>query len=199
MPFAFRWIRTAAICVAVLLVAACASGARPGAMTVGVGPDSLIAEASPARAAVAIGAVSGGSETNPLWKSKVSDGDFRQALQQSLELHAMLASADPRYVLDAELQSLDSPFAGFDLTVTAAVHYTLRSAAETSIKLDEVVKTPYTANFSDAFVAVERLRLANEGAMRENIKAIIARIITTLKADNGRPAGAFAGTTALAH
>jgi hypothetical protein len=50
------------------------------------------------------------------------------------------------------------------------------------------VVTPYTANFGDALVAVERLRLANEGAMRENIKEIISRIITA-----SEPGGPLSG------
>ena len=41
---------------------------------------------------------------------------------------------------------------------------------------DQVVDVPYTANFSDAFYGVERLRLANEGAIRVNIGAFLQRI-----------------------
>jgi hypothetical protein len=36
--------------------------------------------------------------------------------------------------------------------------------------------TTYTAQFSDAFLALERLKLANEGAGRENITEIIDRL-----------------------
>jgi hypothetical protein len=170
------------------LLSACASGARPGAMTVAVAPDRLVDESSPAHNALSVGTVSGGSETNPLWKSNVSDADFRQALEQSLALHALLAREARRYVVNTQLLGLDQPFAGFDLTVTASVHYTLLSTADQSVKLDQTVTTPFTANFSDAFVAVERLRIANEGAMRENIKAFITQLIAVLKADAAPPA-----------
>jgi hypothetical protein len=36
--------------------------------------------------------------------------------------------------------------------------------------------TTYTAKFSDAFIALERLKLANEGAGRENITELIDRL-----------------------
>ena len=37
-------------------------------------------------------------------------------------------------------------------------------------------KATYTAEFSDAFLAMERLKLANEGASRENITELIERL-----------------------
>ena len=169
-------------CVAVaLLLGACASGARTGAMTVPVSGDTLISATSPAYNAIDIGSVTGGSETSPLWKSKVSSENFRDALQQSLELHAMAGMGHGRYVLNAELLDLDQPTIAFNSTVTATVHYTLIANQDQSTKFDETIKTPYTASFSDAFVGTERLRLANEGAIRENIEALMKKLIGVLQ------------------
>jgi hypothetical protein len=61
--------------------------------------------------------------------------------------------------------------------VTAKVHYTVVAAISQTVRLDTIMETPFTADFSDAFLGVERLRIANEGAMRENIDAIIKRLI----------------------
>jgi hypothetical protein len=185
MPVKKSLLRPGLLLTLVLLASGCASGARPGAMTVSVSPEAIIAESSPIRRAIEIGAVTGGSETNPLWKSNVSNDSFRAALEQSLALHTMVAATGGRYLINADLVSLDQPFAGFELTVTAKVHYTVLSLADQAVRLDQVVETPYTAHFSDAFVAVERLRLANEGAMRANINAIIKRLVEA--AQPGQP------------
>lgn len=172
---------TLACIAAALLLAACASGARTGAMTVPVSGDTLISASSPAYNAIDVGTVSGGRETSPLWKSEVSNENFRQALQQSLELHAMAGMGHGRYMLNAQLLDLDQPIIGFNSTVTAKVRYTLMSASDQSTKFDETIETPYTATLSDAFVGVERLRLANEGAIRENISAAITKLIASLQ------------------
>src|SRR5258708_110032 len=82
-----------------LLVSGCATGARTGAMTVPVTLQTIIAASSPLHSAIRVGTISGGSETNPLWMSNVSDDNFRQALEQSLGLQAMLASDNPRYAI----------------------------------------------------------------------------------------------------
>jgi len=163
----------------------CASGARTGAMVAEVTPDTLITDSSPVRSAIQIGNVGGGSKTNPLWKSEVSNENFRAALEQSLALHTMFATGSGKYTLNAEMVSLDQPFAGFDITVTAQVHYTLVSAADGSTKLDETVTTPFTATMGDSLLGVERLRLANEGAIKTNINGIIAKIVAATKPATG--------------
>jgi hypothetical protein len=42
---------------------------------------------------------------------------------------------------------------------------------------EEKIATPHTATIGDAFLGFERLRLANEGAMRANISRLIERLI----------------------
>lgn len=172
------------------MLAACSSGARIGAMTVPVSPDTLITSSSPAFKAITIANVSGGSETNPLWLSKVSNENFQEALQQSLALHAMAADKPGRYWLTAELISLNQPFAGFDMTVTAKVHYVLSDTTGQPPRFDQTIETPYTANFSDNFLAAERLRLANEGAVRENIEKAIKALLGALQSPAAPRAGA---------
>tara|TARA_B100000676_G_scaffold306985_1_gene364404 strand:+ start:1323 stop:1472 length:150 start_codon:yes stop_codon:yes gene_type:complete len=43
--------------------------------------------------------------------------------------------------------------------------------------LNETIVTPYTEDFSSTFLAAERLRLANEGAIRRNIETFINALI----------------------
>ena len=177
---ALAMARAMAIVATTLEVAACASGARPGAMTVGAAPGTTISDTSPLRYAVTVGTVAGGGATNPLWKSDVSDDDFRQALEQSLSLHAMLAGT-PRYLLNAQLKSLDQPLIEFQATVTATVHYTLILTADRRPVWDQTLTTSYTAKVGDALVGPERIRLANEGAMRENIKLMLGLVIASIR------------------
>jgi len=186
-PSAFqRQARMLIPCIAFSLLAACASGARTGAMTAPVVPDQIIADNSPVKKAITVGAITGGETTNPLWISKVSNDNFKTALEDSLTLSVLKGDSGAPYVLNAKLVSLHQPFAGFDMTVTSTVEYSLLAAGKPVMQ--ETVVTPYTANFSDNFLGMERLRLANEGSIRENIKEIIARLIKA-----GQPGGALAG------
>jgi len=184
-----RFLRVTVGCAALTVLGACASGADSGAMTVPVSPDMLVSDMSPARHAVAVGVVSGGEKTNPLWTSQVSNENFKMALANSLELAVLKGDAGAPYILNARLVSLHQPIMGFDMTVTSTVEYTLLPAGQTTPVLDETIVAPYTANFSDALVAGERLKLANEGAMRANIHEIIFRLIRA-----GDPGGKLSNT-----
>ena len=65
---------------------------------------------------------------------------------------------------------------GLSMTVTASVHYVVQPAHYGQPILDRTITTPYTAAWGDAFVGVERLRRADEGAMRANIAQFVAAL-----------------------
>jgi hypothetical protein len=163
-----------------MALAGCAAGARPNGMTVETAPGTTISNKSSLRYAVQVGTVSGGSKTNPLWKSEVSDDDFHQALEQTLSLHAMLAGT-PRYALNAEIVSLEHPLIGVQATVTVTVRYTLVAVADRAAVWDGTLTTSYTAPLGAALSGPERLRLATEGAMHENIKLMLGLVIASVR------------------
>jgi hypothetical protein len=181
MKVAQQWSRLVVGCLA-LSLGACVSGAKPGAMTTTIDPGHLADKSSPYYQAAAVDAVKGGSETNPLWKSNVSNQDFKTALEQSLKINGLFADANPKYTVKVELLDLDQPFAGFSMTVTPKVHYTVIPADGGTPVFDQTFTTPYTAAMGDAFLASERLRLANEGAIRASITAFIDALIDKGKA-----------------
>jgi hypothetical protein len=43
--------------------------------------------------------------------------------------------------------------------------------------MNRALSTAYTATFSDAFLASERMRLANEGAIQKNIQTLLDEIL----------------------
>ena len=81
------------------------------------------------------------------------------------------------YTLVADLTSLDEPFMGASLTVTVTVKYWLVERASGKTVYEKSIATPHTSAFGDAFIYSERLRLANEGAMRANISRLIEELV----------------------
>ena len=170
----------------VLLAAAltaCASASKPGAMVAELTEATIIDESSVLRENIAVGDVSGGKETNPLWTSEVSSEDFAEALRLSFTSHAMLAMGESQYRLDAELVKLKQPFAGFNMTVTSIVAYTLTDVATGKVVYKDTVEEAYTAKVGDAFMGVQRLRLANEGSIKGNISTLIKSLIEKIDAN----------------
>lgn len=174
----------------ILLIAAlsgCASPARIDQMAAKRIDTSRIATETPLKHNLSLRSVSGGESTNPLWISKVSGDDFRKAFEQSLKTTMLLASDQSKsiYLLDAKLISLDQPLFGLDIKVTATVEYSLEEKATGRRVFTKTISTPFTATFSDAAIAVIRVQIANEGAVRENIEKIIDELLSLAVSNTG--------------
>jgi hypothetical protein len=146
---------------------------------------------TPLRNNVAVLEVSGGQASNRLWASKVGNGEFSQALALSLSDAGLLAANAPaaRYTLSARMDRLDQPMTGIDLTVTATVSYSLLEKATGRELFRRTETIPYTAPFGDTFGALDRMRLANEGAVKANIAAVVEDLLA-LPFDAGKPRSA---------
>jgi hypothetical protein len=163
-----------AVCAA-LIMAGCASPARVDQMmSTGYGMKSIPAD-SPLKEQVSIKEVTGGRETNPMWVSNVSSTDFERALEGSLKAAELLnpARTAGRFQLTADLMGLNQPMFGLDMTVTATVRYSVIDRNTGLEIFSRSMPTAYTAKWGDAFIGAERLKLANEGAIRVNIENLI--------------------------
>ncbi|MBI3678766.1 MAG: hypothetical protein HY243_19325 [Proteobacteria bacterium] len=129
--------------------------------------------------AMCVRTVSGGEKTNPLWVSKVDNDGFKSALTTSLQSAGLAGAADScPYQVDANLLGLSQPVIGFDMTVTSHVNYKVYDASGQPFLL-ATVDAPYTATMGDAFMGVERLKLANEGSIRTSIKMFFDKLRDT--------------------
>lgn len=131
---------------------------------------------APLRGQVALEGVEGGAETGRLWGSKVSSLALEHALEDSLRAVG-LWSMNPetsRYELKAQLLSLVQPWVSLDTTVAATVHYSLVERASGAVLYQRSVRAAYKADFTEAMVSQpERLKLANEGAIRATVEIML--------------------------
>ena len=171
------------------LLAACATPARINSM-IGV-PTVQLAANSPLKQNVQVNNVSGGRTTNPLWTSQVGNPEFQQALQQSLAAQGITSSAGARYRLDAVLVEINQPLFGFNFTITSTVHYTVTDVPMGRVVFDQTITADYTAEISDAFLGVERLRIANEGSIKNNLSKFMDQLFGMLGSGGMGPMSAL--------
>ena len=172
MSAVLNGIKASLALAAIVTLGACATGATPEAMSVAMPATKAKAMPQPLRGQVVVKQVVGGSETNPILKSNISSSAFQSALDASLR-SAGLAAAEGqsgRYELAVTIQDVNQPVFGFEMTVTARVHYELIERTTHKSAWEKTITQPFTATMSDAFYGPERLRLANEGAARLNIE-----------------------------
>lgn len=128
-------------------------------------------------------AVGGGTETSSTGKSQISDTAFSDAISNAITSSKVFSSvikgSGGDTVLTVTIFNIDQPSFGFSFTVKMEAGWTLKRADSGAVIWQESIKSEHTATTSDAFAGVERLRLANEGAAKNNI-AIALRKISAL-------------------
>lgn len=168
-----KYARILSVLAALLYLTGCASGAQMGNM-VYHGPVKVYDKDLEDN--VDVTNVSGGEKTNPAWTSEIDNDAFAGALKQSLQKQGLLAGTG-RYQLEALLLEVDQPMFGLDFEVTTHVRYILTDRENNgAVVLNETIVAPYTATIGDAFAAIKRLRLANEGSGKANIQGLIEKL-----------------------
>ena len=125
--------------------------------------------------------IRGGKETSALGTSQISNADLKAAIVSSLantELFSSVVenSAESVYLLKAAIINLNQPLWGASMTVDIDIAWTLAKIRVETPLIREVHSSTYTAPMGAAFAGVKRLRIATEGAVRENIDWILKRI-----------------------
>lgn len=161
------------------LAAACASPSRPELMVLPATSGLTAASGDLGYRSVTSVVVSGGAETNPLWTAQVSNEDLKTALEGSLAAAGYMGSDGPNMVVTANMVELQQPIMGLDLSVTSRIQYQVTSNGR--VVFNDTVSATGTGTMSDAFAAVERLRVANEKSIKENIKQFLQRFRATAR------------------
>jgi hypothetical protein len=162
----------------VLQLSGCATPAEVSSMTAYVNSNQQAAPTSPYINNIVVSSVSGGSETNPLWTSQVSSEDFKAALENTLRSAKLLSTSEgSRYQLAAEIKALDQPLIGFTMTVNMTVQYMLKDKQTGSVVFRDQINSSFTSTVGDAFVGSTRLRITNEGAVRNNFDLLLKKLL----------------------
>lgn len=178
-------LRAAAALALVAGVAACASAARPTAIVAPATKTTLIDTNSPLYQSMTVGEVNGGEETTiTTLSSQVSNASFREALTTSLRLNGFLSDEpEDDFIVDATIVSVEQPTLQLNFTTTATVSYLVRSRKTNQALYEQTVTSSSEAKFTDSIVRSERIRLATQGAMRENIAQFLSAFSADAKAN----------------
>lgn len=173
----------AALALALIAVAGCSSETRSTAIVAPATSSTLVDSNSPLFQSVVVGEVNGGEETTlTTLTSKVSNASFREALTTSLRLNGMLSpQPESDFIVDATIVSIEQPTLQLNFTTTATVSYLVRARKTNKALYENTLTTTSEAKFTDSIVRQERIRLATEGAMRENIAEFVAAFSTHAK------------------
>jgi hypothetical protein len=169
MTLPSRRLLLAALSLACL--GACAPPASYSAMVGGVPLGQ--GAAAPYRNAITAGSVTLGRDVGTPWTSAVSPDQVQQALVQTLANAGLGQPASGRFRLDGLLLTLSRPYAGFAMTVTAAIAWRLTDTTNGAVVYDRTLQGLGTATLDDAIDNTNRLRIADQRAIQANLQQLV--------------------------
>jgi len=163
--------------VAMLLLAGLGACATPASYTSMV-PELASAELGPGpapsyRGAITVAPVGIGNDTSVPWTSPIGSAEFQEALVRTLMVANLASAQNGRFRLEATLLRLERPYAGFAMTVTASIAYRLTETASGAVIYQDTRTSVGTASLNDAVTNTNRLRIADERAIRANFRKLI--------------------------
>jgi hypothetical protein len=167
-------IRLVALLFAALMFTGCASPTNPVAM---VPVDYVPGKVQPYSVSVN---VTGGQDTSALDKSNVADADLKTAIEETIlktkAFKQLVKVGDADYELSAAVITVNQPMMGFSFTVKTDLAWKLRKVGGDSAVWRKVIQSEHTTNAGEAFAGVVRLRMATEGAIKNNIESALKEI-----------------------
>jgi hypothetical protein len=125
------------------------------------------------REAITVAPVSLGNDTSAPWTSQIGSAELQEALVRTLMVANLARAQNGRFRLEAALLSLERPYAGFAMTVTATIAYRLTETATGAVAYQDTRTSAGTATLDDAALNENRLRIADERAIRANLRKLV--------------------------
>jgi len=169
MLLSFRHLLLAAFSLA--CAGACSPPATYSAMVAGAPMGQ--APAPVYRNGTSVGSVALARDVGTPWTSSVAPDQVQQALVQTLAVAGLGQPANGRFRLDGRLLTLSRPYAGFAMTVTAAIAWRLTDTTNGAVVYDRTLQGLGTATLDDAVDNNNRLRIADQRAVRANLQQLV--------------------------
>ena len=116
-------------------------------------------------ATVRVAAAGAEKPTLPELKGAIEDSITRANLFKGI-----VQGAEADYELSVFVWNVRSPPMGFNMTVDLEMGWTLVRASDKAVVLKRTIKTTHTTRAGEAFAGVDRVRMAQTEAARENIR-----------------------------
>jgi hypothetical protein len=113
-------------------------------------------------------------------REQITEVEFQKALEEAITksqtFKSIVQGKSADYLLTVSIFSADRPMMGFSFTAKIEAGWKLTRVDSDKVVWQETIKSEHTATTGDALGGHKRLRLATEGAARNNLSQGLAKI-----------------------
>jgi hypothetical protein len=140
-----------------------------------IGIDIARGPAPAYRDAITAAPVSGGKDGSIFSIPHLSNAEFQQSLERTLQKARLASASIGRFRLDAALK-LDQPLISMNTTVTASIAYRLTEVATGAVVYDRTLVTQGTVSYFDMNDGPDRMKYANWRAVVANLRQLVQEL-----------------------
>ena len=111
----------------------------------------------------------------------ITNEAIKLAVEKSISNAGLFTDNERVIRINLSVLAIENPLFGGSLTSEIRIRWQLYDEAEEVSLFESVVASEYTATIGDAFVGAQRMKMANDGAIRENIKIALEKISREVK------------------
>ena len=101
---------------------------------------------------------------------------LNQAINETKLFSQVVKGNGGDFVLTATVFSVNQPMFGMAMTVKVEVGWTLKRSSDDKTIWQEAIRSEHTSTPGEAFAGVTRVRLATEGAVKNNIAEAVSKL-----------------------
>ena len=113
------------------------------------------------------------------------NADIKTAIETALTNAQLFVGDERNYRINVSVLSIKNPMMGLDLKSELRIKWQLIDLTQDKLVWEDFLSNDFTATLGDSFVAVTRMRMSNEGVIRENIQMAIDEMITLREKGEG--------------
>jgi hypothetical protein len=113
------------------------------------------------------------------------NADIKTAIEIALTNAQLFVGDERNYRINVSVLSIKNPIMGLDLKSELRIKWQLIDLTQDKLVWEDFLSNDFTATVGDSFVAVTRMRMSNEGVIRENIQMAIDEMITLREKGEG--------------
>ena len=106
----------------------------------------------------------------------VTNEAIKIAIENAILQNNIFVNGGRKFRLNASVLALENPIMGISLTAELRIRWTLFDVTNNKEVFNEVISNDYTATMSDSIVAGQRLKIANENVVKDNIRIALEKI-----------------------